>query len=483
MKKEELKILLSGQDYDGIITKIKASRQTEIPNINDIESELYPSKHDINDTTLRPDRTVTTDSNGTETATYDASNADSSTTRKEKVARIALSFQKLILNRAVSFTFGNPIELNYEPQNDKETTVKDAIKKILIKNKEISLNRKVGKVLFSTKEVAEYWYPEEYKNNYYGFDSKYKLRSYVFSPLNGDVLYPTFDEYGDMIAFSRSYKLKNEDDEDVEYFETFTSDSHIIYIKDGEWKLLEGYPKKNVLDKIPIVYCYQDKTEWEDVQVLIDRLETLLSNFADTIDYNANPMIFFKGQLTGFGRKGEAGKIIEGDVNSDASYLSWDAAPTAVKTEIETLLRLIYTLSQTPDFSQEGLSGMGNVSARALKLLFFDAHLKVQEKQEYLNEYLTRRINLIKAYVGLFNSGLKASCDAMDIEPEITPYMLGDDETKVDLLVQAAGGKPILSQKTAVSLLGYSQDSEKEYEMLLEEENTVNQFETLEPTI
>jgi hypothetical protein len=44
MKKEELKILLSGQDYDGIITKIKASRQTEIPDINDIESELYPAQ-------------------------------------------------------------------------------------------------------------------------------------------------------------------------------------------------------------------------------------------------------------------------------------------------------------------------------------------------------------------------------------------------------------------------------------------------------
>jgi len=350
------------------------------------------------------------------------------------------------------------------------------------KNKEISLNRKVGKVLFSTKEVAEYWYPEEIKNNYYGFDSNYKLRSYVFSPLNGDVLYPTFDEYGDMIAFSRAYKIKNEENKEVEYFETFTADKHVIYSKDGEWKMIEGYPKKIELGKIPIVYCYQDATEWEDVQVLIDRLETLLSNFADTVDYNGNPIIFFKGTLTGFGRRGEAGKLIEGDLNSDAQYLSWDAAPEAVKTEIETLLRLIYTLSQTPDFSQVGLNGLGNVSARALKLLFFDAHLKVQEKQEYLSEYLTRRINLIKAFIGTFNSGLKATCDLIDIEPEITPYMLGDEEIKIELLSQAAGGKAIMSQKTAVSLLNYTQNSEEEYKQILEEENNTATFETSEPT-
>ena len=61
--------------------------------------------------------------------------------------------------------------------------------------------------------------------------------------------------------------------------------------------------------------------------------------------------------------------------------------------------------------------------------------------------------------------------------------MIDDNETKVDLLVAATGNKPILSQKTAVRQLNYTNDPEKEYERILEEEQSINTIETLEPTI
>ena len=104
-------------------------------------------------------------------------------------------------------------------------------------------------------------------------------------------------------------------------------------------------------------------------------------------------------------------------------------------------------------------------------------------KKGVLSEYHTRRINIIKTFIGMFNSGLKATCDSMDIEPEIIPYMLDDEETKVDILVAATGGKPILSQKTAVGQLNYTNDSEKEYELIKEEEQGMNVLEGLEPTV
>ena len=69
----------------------------------------------------------------------------------------------------------------------------------------------------------------------------------------------------------------------------------------SSWKATR---RKTKSERLPIIYGRQEETEWEDVQGMIERLETLLSNFADVIDYNANPMIFFKGRLTGFGRKG-----------------------------------------------------------------------------------------------------------------------------------------------------------------------------------
>lgn len=485
MNTEELKLLLTSNDVTELVDKIKKSRPYPLPDITTIRNQLEPKNHDVMDETKRPNKKVKVDmDSGTETATYsDGSETAEKGTKIEQVARIAIAIQKLIVKRAVSFSFGNPIRLNCEPQSDSEKTVLNGIKKILLKNKETSLNRKIGKIMFSCTEIAEYWYPVEEQNakSLYGFDTKYKLRYAVFSPLKGDILYPTFDDYGDLIAFSRQF-TKKENDKDIVYFETYTSENHFMW-NTTEQKLVEGFPKKIELGKIPIVYGRQEQTEWEDVQNLIDRLEKLLSNFADTNDYHASPKIFIKGQLVGFGRKGEAGAIIEGDEGSDAKYLSWQQAPEAVKLEIETLLNLIYSISQTPNLSFESVKGLGNISGRALKLLFFDAHLKVQEKQEVLSEYLTRRINLIKTFIGMFNSGLKATCDSMDIEPEITPYMLDDEETKVDILVAATGGKPILSQKTAVGQLNYTNDPEKEYERILEEEQSINTIETLEPTI
>jgi hypothetical protein len=42
----------------------------------------------------------------------------------------------------------------------------------------------------------------------------------------------------------------------------------------------------------------------------------------------------------------------------------------------------------------------------ALKLFFMDAHLKVQEKVEIFDDYLQRRLSVIQAYIGQFNTKL-----------------------------------------------------------------------------
>jgi SPP1 family phage portal protein len=232
------------------------------------------------------------------------------------------------------------------------------------------------------------------------------------------------------------------------------------------------------------VYGRQDFVEWEDVQGLIDRLETLLSNFADTNDYHASPKIVVKGEVLGFAQKGESGAILqlEGD-NADAKYLSWQHAPESVKLEIETLLRMIYTITQTPDISFDSIKGIGAVSGIALKLLFLDAHLKVQDKMEIFDDYLQRRLSIIQSYLAPFNTGLKAACESLTIEPEIVPYMIEDEQAKVDLLLSANGGKAVASQKTTVEQLGWVNDSEAEYEQILNEESASSYKDVTEPTV
>ena len=148
----------------------------------------------------------------------------------------------------------------------------------------------------------------EAESNRYGFPSRFKLRCAVFSPATGDTLYPYFDETGDMVAFSRSFARKDDAGNTVDFFETYTADAHYMWQSgDNGWTPSEGYPRAVAIGKIPVVYARQDETETAIVNSLIARLETLLSNFADTNDYHASPKLFITGHIQGFSKKGEAG--------------------------------------------------------------------------------------------------------------------------------------------------------------------------------
>ena len=413
--------------------------------------------------------------------------------RIEQVGRIALAIQRLIRDRAVSFTFGNPVTYNCTPADETEAAILQAIKRIFYDVKISTVNRKAARNMYGTTEVAEYWYPvEAEEHELYGFKTGMKFKVALFSPAYGDRLYPYFDENRDMVAFSREFVRKGADLKSRTFFETYTKDAHYLWScmnnqqtgdKTGQWEAVEGYPKPITIGKIPVVYGCQPKVEWEDVQSLIDRLEKLLSNFADTNDYHASPKIFVQGHIVGFARKGEAGGIIEGEEGASAQYLSWQNAPESVKLEIETLLKMIYTITQTPDISFDTVKGIGAVSGVALKLLFMDAHLKVQDKCEVFNDYLQRRINILKAYLGIANKvAWKEAAARLIVEPIITPYIIEDEQSKINILTAANGNKQIASRRATVQRLGWADDPDEEVKAIEAEEAEESYIYGHEPT-
>ncbi len=485
MKLEEI---INQKKTKDVIRELKSGRQTALPDIEAAKRSINPELHAINDPLIRKDKLVkvdTDDANAQQIITVDNGTG---TFRIEKVARIKLALQKLIIKRSVAFLFGNNVMYGTETANLQQELVMGAFKRILRDNKCNAIDREIARTIFGYKECAELWYPVplQRQSNRYGFPCSFKLRCAIFSPEKGDTLYPYFDETGDMTAFSRAYSRKNKEDRQIDYFDTYTDSSHYLFIRqqsEGEYVIAEGYPKKNPIRKIPIVYGHQDYFETQDVDSLIDRLELLLSNFADTNDYHASPKIFVKGELKGFSKKGEAGAIIEGEDGSEAYYLAWANAPESVKLEIETLLKMINMLTQNPDISFDTVKGLGQLSGTALKLLFMDAHLKVQDKREIFDDYLQRRANVIKAYIGQFNTQLEAVCDEMDIEPEITPYMLTNEMDELNYWLTANGNKPIVSQEESIEKSGISNNPKETYEKLKDEESRQNSFLIGEPVM
>lgn len=476
-------------DHGKIIQELMSKRYIKDPDTGKFKKELEPTEHAVFDKVKRPDKRVKVDPDDPIAAasivnvTGGGDGQPTTGIRLEPVARIALALQKLIVKRAVSFIFGNPVELSADPSDESQKKVLKALQRVMYDIKEKSMNRKVARNLFSCTEVAELWYPVEKENESYGFKSKFKLRVAVLSPLLGDSLYPYFDDSGDMVAFSREFSISQGKNTTKNYFETYTDTLHYQWEQaQNGWQVVEGYPKEVAIGKIPVVFGSQEQVEWQDVQILIERLETLMSNFADTNDYHASPKIFVKGELTGFSKKGETGAVLQGDENSDAKYLAWENAPESVKLEIETLLKMIYTITQTPDISFDAVKGIGAVSGIALKLLFMDAHLKVADHQEVFDEYLQRRLNVIKAFIGKFNVQLADAAENLQVEPVITPYMIKDEAAELKIWMDANGGQAVMSQKASFNKAGMTTDTDADFDQYQEEQTSKNSFNLFEPT-
>lgn len=473
MKVEEITGVEIQEDGSDIVLQIEAlkkGRTTELPDISEYKKQYDPAEHEVFDETNRPDKPIKNDNGELE--------------RMEKVNRLPYPLQKRIVGTAVSFAFGNPIHLKCEPENSNQELILSAINRIFHDNKVSSFNRTIGKELFRSTEVAEYWYPVvlEEAHSDYGFSTKTRIKVQAFSPWHGDELFPFFDEMGDLKAFSRAYERKITKDKVTKYFETYTDVQFIRWRQDkgSDWEIDKNID--TIIGKIPVIYGSQEEVEWADVQWAIKRLEFLLSNFADTNDYHASPKIFVEGEVTGFASKGESGAIIQGEPGSKAYYLSWAQAPEAVRLEIETLFRLIYSCTQTPDISFDSVKGLQQISGVALEMLFMDAHLKVLDKREVLDAYMQRRINVVKSFIGVIGQGLASDASKIEIEPEIIPYMVGSKKDKIETLTAANGGKPLISQKTSVEQSGLVDNVDDEWEQIQQEQEQESTLSLFEPT-
>lgn len=464
MKYEELKPYLSGTDIKKAIDILVSQRDPV--DVKVYKEQWDTETHDVVKTDKRPDRTVKSDEGD----------------RVELVNRVPIPLQKNIVGKAVTFLFGNPVELISEPVGDQEEKVLAATSRILDDIKSHSQNRIIAKHLFKSTQVAEIWYPEPVAESHedYGFPTKFRARMGVFSPWNGDELYPYFDPTGNMIAFSRSYVIKDDEGKEIKHFETYTAEFYRQWRDNqGTWEEVLNVP--NIIGRIPVVFAEQDSVEWADVQRAISRLELLLSNHGDTNDYNGSPMIIATGNIQSFGSKGQSGKVIELEDGADMKYLSWDHAPESIKLEIENLFKVIHAYTQTPDISFESVKGISSISGIALRFLFMDAHLKVLDKREIFDPYLKRRLNIIKSFVGVFNTGLKQAASKLRIDAEVVPYTVDDIVERMTALTIANGGKPLVSQKSAARLSQLVNDPESDWDQMQDEASKEGVGDIFEP--
>ena len=458
-------------------------RKTKAPDATSLLKDWDEKQHAVFDEVQRPKRKVLVE---------DEVRNDKGVITKparfehKEVNRIALPLEQDIVNIHTAFTVGIEPKLTIQGSDEKQKSVLDILKSIYRQNKMKFHNKRVVRAWLAEQEVAEYWYTVEDSNWWkkvlnmvlkaVGVNtSTRKLKVAIWSPFRGDKLYPYFDEYGDLIVMSREYKTSDVDGTNEATMFMSIDKQKVVMYKNG------NYVKefKHNFEKLPVIYMYRDKPYCLKIKPIRERLETLLSNFADCLDYNFFPKLMANGVIENILGRNTGSEIIQLENNATVAYLTWQQSPDMAKLEFENLTERAYSLTNTPRISFENLKGAGNTfSGVSFRYVFMGAHMAVSNHAEDVEEFIQRRVNFIVSAIGSMQPSYADVVKEVEIETEIVPYMIDNMKDNVDIAVSAVRGG-IASTKTGIILAGLTDAAADELELIKEEkiaEQTLNVF-------
>ena len=456
--------VLALQDINQKIYYLKKGRKTELPDAVKLYNDWNPNRHEIITdeekypkikVTLKPEQKYTDPTTGKE-------HIEPEQKKLVDPNRIALPIEQDIVNIQTAFTVGTEPLLDCKPEQSEEGLL-TALKQVFKKNKIKYQNKQAVRSWLAEQEVAEYWYVvkddgfwPKLKRKIAGIFGKsmpeYRLKSVLWSPFRGDKLYPFFDDNGDLVALSREYKKKGLDDDETLCFMTVTKDMVYQWELDSDWQDKGSF--RHNFKKMPIIYMYRPEAYCEKIKTLRIRLEKLLSNYADCIDYHFFPILMLFGDVEQLSGELKNRIVQLTGMSANAQYLTWNQVPETVKFEVETLLSQIYGLTNTPRISFDSLKGTGNaVSGVAFDYVFMSTHLNVENLNEVVGMFMQRRVNFLISALGSLNSSLAEAAETIDIDVQMQPYRLENIADKIDTAIKAKDGQ-IWSQEHAIMFVG-----------------------------
>ena len=284
-------------------------RRTPLPDVQALYNDWDPDKHEVMDENIRPDNKVIVEESRQDPKT---GKTIPPTYKKDDINptnRITLPLEQDITNIHTAWLVGNDPKINCKPNNDQEKALLSIVNSVTRKNKMRYVNKRLVRSWFSETEAVEYWYVvkdegfwrkilEQVKKTFGGtVIPKFKLRCTIWSPFKGDKLYPFFDDTGDYLALSREYSVKDIDGTETLFFMTVTDDKVYKWRMDADWVKVSEF--RHGFDKNPTIYSWRSKPLCHNIKPIRERLERLMSNFADCIDRCFFPYLILEGEIHG----------------------------------------------------------------------------------------------------------------------------------------------------------------------------------------
>lgn len=382
--------------------------------------------------------------------------------RWEKRWKIPIPYQVYINEIALVFLYGRPVQWNQKTEGTDRAF--EAFKQMLEDTHFDSKIRQCKRIAGSETQSAMLF--RVYRDR----DGNPAVQIRVLAKSKGDEIYYRKDQYENIVDAGWGYYLK-ENNKTVYHYDHFTRDIiyHCKYANSG-WNV---EIEENFIGKIPLILFWQAK-EWDGVEFMIDRSEFIVSKDADVNDYFADPIAMMNADaIVNMPKKKEEAKMLivknGTNINDAAKYLTWDNASESKKNELDRLDKHILSKSFTPKIDFEVMSGLSNVSAKALKQMMTLADIKASKHKEYHDDMLDRIASLGIAIIGnVLNVSLKNECSRLKIGHEFQEPFGEDIKEALDMLIATkdAGG---LSTESFVELNPQIKNKKRELERISNE--------------
>ena len=271
---------------------------------------------------------------------------------------------------------------------------------------------------------------------------KYEIRKYEAKKVSGE---RGIVEFGRMIEDPQVYST-NIDENAVQVLSNVTSSDSLYGISDFE--IIEG----TLQQLLWRIFC---------VERILDK------HSAPSIVGPGN--MLERDQITGLPllKPGNFFKRDSADTPMP-QYLTWDGNLQAVQWEIEWLTNQMYTLSEMGAAFLEG-AGKGEVnSGRALRLRMTSPLIKAQRLVGINDQSVKKIVRNVALSMGI-------NIDIKDIATQWNDGIPDDKIDECDIYERATGGKPFMSQMTAIKLFNNLDDAAADEELaaIEGEHNTV----------
>ena len=387
----------------------------------------------------------------------------------DRAARILYPAEKIVTRRMNQMCFTIPVERKYETEDDETLKeIANAIEAIYEKVRINGVNKNRMRAYFGACEVCTVWYAVEEENEDYGFKCKYKFKCRSYSPMPTKMskiseakLWPVFDEYDDMVAMCIEYTITKKK-QTTYYFDCYTKDTFKSYSsKNGLYTDAEIETRPIPIGKIPAVYLWRPAPIYDGIA----------NNRSDVIRKNSAPIVKVVGDLIGDKPDGgEAREVYKLKQGGDVGLVSPAVSHDAIQYYISQLKENIEEDTQMPNLSMTNVKSLGNIGADARKTLLADAHMKVGEEKDDIIWAFDRECNIIKAFLAEAKNEWRDGIKRLKVSHHITPFVQNDRAARISELTEATGGKPVMSQQTAVERLGEVKDVDAEMKRLKEEQ-------------